>query len=93
MGLTFSSFSQNSSSPNLILGVSSIDALGFDLVGSELSTEVQVILKKLAKRNSTTKLKALDELLAHLKASEMEELSQFLPAWVISLFDYLIMLV
>ncbi|KAI0243654.1 hypothetical protein L0F63_002978, partial [Massospora cicadina] len=74
VGLTFSSFGQ---SVNPSSAVPPGEAFGGDASYTGLNQEIQVVFKKLAKRNSTTKLKALDELLGILKTADGEDLRIF----------------
>ena len=51
---------------------------------SSLDGEAQVLLKKLGKRDTTTKLKALVELHATLKDKGAEWAVEFLPHWCLA---------
>ncbi|CAG8539422.1 9319_t:CDS:10 [Acaulospora morrowiae] len=68
--------------PFAALSSSSTNSIADNISGSNLNPELVLILKKLSKRDPTTKLKALEELEAYLKIKEEnDELSNIMSAW------------
>ncbi|KXS12047.1 hypothetical protein M427DRAFT_413009 [Gonapodya prolifera JEL478] len=76
---TPSTFGFTSSQPTLI---------GFSNNSPELAIEsladadVKVVLRRLAKRDPTTRAKAGDEFASHIRGAEPDEVATLLPAWV-----------
>jgi hypothetical protein len=71
-----------SSSPKPVAGIT----LSAELeVENAVTGELKVTLKKLAKRDAVTRVKAVEELRAYLEGASTEELMVLLPAWVGSL--------
>jgi hypothetical protein len=64
----------NSSSP-------SVSLLNLDET-AHLDAELKVLLKRLTKKGSITRQKALDELLSYLQNADLDVLKDFLPFWV-----------
>ncbi|KAI8815800.1 uncharacterized protein EV422DRAFT_341201 [Fimicolochytrium jonesii] len=54
---------------------------GSDWDLSNKNPEVKVLFKKLAKRDNTTRSKALEDLLAYVEDSTVEDLTEIIPAW------------
>ncbi|KAJ3050808.1 listerin E3 ubiquitin protein ligase 1, partial [Rhizophlyctis rosea] len=48
---------------------------------TDVDTELKVIFKKLAKRDSVTRIKGLEELSAYVDGASVEDIQKMLPAW------------
>ncbi|KAJ3299483.1 hypothetical protein HK104_008755 [Borealophlyctis nickersoniae] len=48
---------------------------------AQVAPQLKVIFKKLSKRDSVTRVKALEELCVYLSTAEVDEIQQMLPAW------------
>ncbi|KAJ3109179.1 listerin E3 ubiquitin protein ligase 1 [Phlyctochytrium planicorne] len=66
----------------LAFGASAFQVAGASMdENSNLSADAKIIFKRLSKRDTTTKQKATDDLIAHLSTASEEDISNIIPIW------------